>query len=81
MESIPPSTQFGANMTLLEAWQQVLSRALYSSPPVSAFPPVASSRPSASLNASFLAGVKPALAAATIVSASAGIWSWVKTRV
>ncbi|KAI0285898.1 Tim17/Tim22/Tim23/Pmp24 family-domain-containing protein [Russula aff. rugulosa BPL654] len=27
------------------------------------------------------AGVKPALAAATIVSASAGVWSWVKTRV
>ncbi|KAH9989819.1 Tim17-domain-containing protein [Russula vinacea] len=27
------------------------------------------------------AGVKPALAAATIVSASAGMWSWVKTRV
>jgi len=27
------------------------------------------------------AGVRPALAAATIVSASAGVWSWVKTRV
>ncbi|KAH9967321.1 Tim17-domain-containing protein, partial [Russula dissimulans] len=27
------------------------------------------------------AGVRPALAAATIVSASAGAWSWVKTRV
>jgi len=27
------------------------------------------------------AGVKPALAAATIVSASAGVWSWIKTRV
>jgi len=38
MELIPPSMQFGANMTPLEAWQPVLSRALYSSPPVSAFP-------------------------------------------
>jgi import inner membrane translocase subunit TIM23 len=27
------------------------------------------------------AGVRPALAAATVVSASAGAWSWVKTRV
>ena len=29
----------------------------------------------------FPAGVRPALAAATVVSASAGVWSWIKTRV
>jgi hypothetical protein len=29
----------------------------------------------------FTAGVKPALATATVVSAFAGVWSWIKTRV
>ena len=80
MELIPPSTRFGASMTLSEVCSQVVSPALSSSPPVSAFPTLSQAHdPQGST--SFLAGVKPALAAATIVSASAGAWSWIKTRV
>ena len=80
MELIPPSTRFGVSMTRSEACSRVQSPARCSSLPVSAFR-TRRQRMALSVCPSFLAGVKPALAAATIVSASAGAWSWIKSRV
>ena len=80
--SIRPLTRFGANMTHSEVWQLVLSRALSLNLLVSNL--LISLARSCTLNhriSLFPAGVKPALAAATVVSAFAGGWSWVKTRV
>jgi hypothetical protein len=81
--SIRPLTRFGASMTHLEVWQLVLSQVLSSNLLVSYFliSLVRSCILSHRVSPLFPAGVRPALAAATVVSASAGAWSWVKTRV
>jgi hypothetical protein len=72
---------FGVSTTCMEAWRQGHSRGRFSSPPVRI---QVSSIIFADFHLSFitrLAGIKPALAAATVMSGLAGVWSYVKRHV